>query len=1249
MISKYSRAKARSPKSGIGTALLSAALFSFITMLPATLVAQSGAGSLQGTVQDASGASVPHAKVHVLHRENGQTFDTEANGQGFYSVPNLFAGTYDITVTSEGMAKYESHLTLRAADTAVLDPKLVVGTATSVDVVGDVTPLLERENQTISTTLENERIQQLPINGRDITNLMYRTTPGLEGGGGSSLRINGNQSFAFGISIDGAPVVNSDIGGLTGRSQDPDTVQEVHVETSNSSAKFDRPGTAIITTKSGTNQFHGSLFETARNNGLGIARARGTTTTTPPKYIRNEFGGTFGGPILIPHVYDSHGKAFFFIGYERLSLRQEVHQNLYVPTAAMRNGDFSGITNANNQAINVYDPATTNSLGVRQQASVGGKANVFDPARISPLAKQLWAITPLPTNAANPYAAPNWQGVTPTGNTSPTLTGRLDYRFNQNNQFYIRGTDQSLENYTLNQTAFGPPTTDLQSNLTVSPQHTYVGAIGFSHIFTPRFFSETIIGNTWDTETVATGFNPSADWADKYGLPNNFGSKFYPIIQGGSTGAAQASLLTAYETADNTRNNVSMLTNIDENLTYIKGRHQWTFGARYRHDRVGIFPDQSPNPSTTTFNGNGTGQLQNTAGTPTSGTAELTQALTGLATADFFLGSASRYQVAQNHAYYHFRQQQIGFYAQDDVHLKPNLTVNLGIRWELYPAVSEANHSIPGFDVASKTVLLGQPVQKLIATGQVLPAVLAQEQALGVKFAYAGDLGKPLDVAHSNYANFSPRLGFAWSPFGGHRGTVLRGGFGVYLYPPAVRNLYFETRSSVPYASNFSYDLTSASQSPDGLPNYLVRSPQTIIAGSNSASVVNTTNGSSIVPGLQMSTLDADSKNEAARQTNVTIEQQLKFKTVLRISYVQNDGLNLQQYWEYNTAPPAIAWYTATNDPLPQGYYSAVARNPYDNRTYGTVEALRSTGYNHDYMGQVQLQRLYANGFAFQAYYVFSAAFRNGDNGFRDSFVYPLESFVPGSVNFSSQDDENRKINYVRDTTIPVHRVRANFVYDLPVGRGKRLLGKSSRWLDAILGGYQLAGYYEFKSTLFQPTVGLYGAIQAPFTIYKHAKKITDCSNGVCAPGYLWYNGFISPQRQAGGANGVNGLPSDYTPFQLYYNMDSTSSQNLTNNKTIKLNDGSTVNASVNPGPGNVANPFIRTFLRGPNVYDFDGSLYKVFHLHDRLNLKANVDVFNLFNVQGDVLPDTTTGIQYSLRAAANAPRQIQLSLKLVF
>src|SRR5579863_4499072 len=283
-------------------AMLAVSLF-----LPAGLLAQSGAGSIQGTIQDATSAAIGGCSVHVANQSTGVANDTTSNSSGFYSVPGLFAGNYTLTFTAPGMKKYQATIALQDAQVAVLNPKLTVGdVAEQVTVSGDSLQLATYDSGTVSTQLDSNRIDQLPQNGRNVLGLAQNTVPGLEAGG---TRANGIMQEGMEYSQDGAPMTNRNFGGEANSAQstlpDPDSVQEAKFETLNSSAQFATPATVILTTKSGTNGYHGSLFETARNNAIGIAKARQNPANfAAPKLIRNEFGGSIGGPVSIPKIYD---------------------------------------------------------------------------------------------------------------------------------------------------------------------------------------------------------------------------------------------------------------------------------------------------------------------------------------------------------------------------------------------------------------------------------------------------------------------------------------------------------------------------------------------------------------------------------------------------------------------------------------------------------------------------------------------------------------------------------------------------------------------------------------------------------------------------------------------------------------------------------------------------------------------------------------------------------------------------------
>src|SRR5205085_2970310 len=279
---------------------------------------QSGAGTIQGTVQDSTGAAIPNCSVHVVNQATSVTNDTTTNETGFYAVPGLFAGTYTVVFSAPGMKKYQTAVELQNAKVAVLDPKLTVGdVAEAVNVTAETVQLATYDSGVVSTQLDASRIDQLPQNGRNVLGLAQNTVPGVESGG---TRANGLMQEGMEYSQDGAPMTNRNFGGEGNTAQstlpDPDSVQEAKFETLNSSAQFATPATVILTTKSGTNAFHGSFFETARNNYFGIAKARQNPANfAAPHFVRNEFGASVGGPILIPKLYNGRHRSFFFFAY----------------------------------------------------------------------------------------------------------------------------------------------------------------------------------------------------------------------------------------------------------------------------------------------------------------------------------------------------------------------------------------------------------------------------------------------------------------------------------------------------------------------------------------------------------------------------------------------------------------------------------------------------------------------------------------------------------------------------------------------------------------------------------------------------------------------------------------------------------------------------------------------------------------------------------------------------------------------
>src|SRR5580698_5493042 len=333
-----------------------------------TALAQSGAGSIKGTVTDSTGAVIPGASIHVVNKATGVVNDTKTNDTGFYVVPELFSGTYTVSITAPGMKTTTQSIELLVAQDAVVNETLSAGAVTQqVTVSANAVQLQTTDSGAITSTLENARINELPMNGRNIISLVNEVTPGLESCPESASCANGLEGPATVYEVDGASLQNREFGGVhQGQQQmvDPDSIQEVRVQDEAGGAQYAAPATAIMSTKSGTNQLHGTGFWTTRNNAFGVARNRQTASTSAAtEYIRNEAGASVGGPIIVPGLYHGRNKSFFFFAYERYSLAQAPFSDEATPTAAMRNGDFSGLLSSSNVLQTLYDPYTTTGSG----------------------------------------------------------------------------------------------------------------------------------------------------------------------------------------------------------------------------------------------------------------------------------------------------------------------------------------------------------------------------------------------------------------------------------------------------------------------------------------------------------------------------------------------------------------------------------------------------------------------------------------------------------------------------------------------------------------------------------------------------------------------------------------------------------------------------------------------------------------------------------------------------------------------
>ena len=1270
----------------------------FLSLFGSPIWAQSGAGSIQGTVTDATGAIIPGANIHVVNEATGVSSDTKSNSVGFYQVPNLFAGHYSVTVVAQAMKTAQAKVELLVAQTAVVSPVMTAGAVTQeVQVSADAVQLTTKDSATISSTLENQRINQLPMNGRSLYSLTGDVVPGLEGG----TRANGLEGEALEYVADGAPLVNRNFGSNGNSTQaqlpDPDSVQEVRIETSNSSAQFATPGTAIITTKSGTNSLHGSIFETARNNAIGIAKNRNNPSNfSAPHLVRNEFGVSIGGPVILPKIYDGRDKTFWFFSYERFSLAQNSYQLNTTFTQAMRNGDWSGLVSSAGILQQLYDPNTT---APSSNCNGSGTANNYCRLpfgnnqiplnRMSPASKVLFSLMPLPTSSANPLVANNLNSLDDIYQTVPTIAVRIDQNFNEANKAYVRFGNNVQTAISLRDNPSEPASVagggipagaSGPQNLVVK---SYSGSVGYTHIFSPSFFAETVVSQQWFHQYFYNGSGSTHDinYEQLLGLPNNFDRLGLPDIGGSDTGAIGGLFGNQLNYGE-----TQLISNIDENLSKTLGKHQLTFGGRYRHER---FAYNQETHDQVDFDGLATG-LEN----PGSGANYSTTANTGSAAADYFLGAASSYTNYTLPFSMHFHDMEFDAYFQDNFHVTQKLTLNLGVRYEAHPAAWMKDGMLPGFDLKNDALVLDNPPSYYISKGIVSAPLFTNLTNIGAKIETPAEAGLPSTIMKNADLIFAPRLGFAYLPFGDKRGTVIRGGFGRYIYPVPTRNAFENIEGNVPYQASYAESYTAANQSPDGLPNYLLRAPQSVIMGVNSSNVVNSNSTTSLLPGTTLWTTDSNYNPDIVSQTSFTIEQPLKGQSVFRISYLLTQGQNLDGEYLYNAHPSPYVYEMQTGTTAPTGNvigsptYAATATGPYDKTTWGSNALAVKNGWSNDNALQANYERFFNHGIAYQIAYVWSKPFRVGGNWTRDGVVTTAADYFGNSGGLGKMTSPYGTViapalpparpaglppyaewhglasfeQKIVDTSVPKQHISFNGILDLPFGTGKRFLGNSNRFVNEIVGGFQIAGIGNVVSQDFAVASANWGPTN-PLKIYKHKVPITDCRSGVCYKEFQWFNGYIAPTAINGNPCAtssavVSGLRPDYAPYSQPIDTDCVKTDAAykyynSNEVAITLLNGTTSALSYSPGPTG-SNPYSHTVINGPMNYSVDLSIFKVFPITKSTYLRINVDAFNAFNIQGYNNPNATDGtesVQPGVGQASsyNTPRQIQITARLTF
>jgi hypothetical protein len=735
-------------KTRTATMLVSGLIALALMLAPTALLAQTGGGTfgtILGVVNDETGAVVPKVAVTATNEKTGVGRSGTSNSEGSYQIPALLPGTYKVEAEISGFKKYQqAGVVLRVNESARVDIKLQVGEVTQTVEVQAEAPLLNTSTGTVGHVIDNKAVVEMPLNGRDFTQLTLLipgATPGNNQGGffiigGNNVSVTGNRSDSNNYTLDGVDN-NENFFKYHAIKPSIDAIEEFKIQTNITSAQFGAAAGANVNlaTKSGSNEIHGTGFEFLRNN---VLDSRNVFASTRPQFRYNDFGGTIGGPI-------KKDQTFWLFNYEGVRQRQELTSLGTIPTPAMLGGDLS-VDVLGNPAPQIYDPATARTVNgqIVRDPFVG---NIIPSNRIDPIGKAYldYFYAPLQPNRTGAF---NYINSSPNQLGTNQFTARVDHKFSSNTSIYGRFSFSKL-----NLTEPQPLATNIRQRF--NSFHNI--GVTFTHLFSPTTIFDLRYG--WNRYNVAFGdpgisVTPALKEAGLTGIPDEFRGYDYPINLDTSGFTTVGNF--AFQNGPDTNNQIL------PNLLLIRGKHSIAVGADIKHEKIfhdGVFSNWA-------FTNIPTADPQNVA---TTGQGLASILLGFPSTASRILGDpsldASRWL---SH-----------FYVQDDIKLTNKLTLNLGFRYELSNWFHHNQGRLSGYDTETGTYMWASenPI-----TGE--PANV------------------PRTLVDPDRNNFAPRFGFAYLL---HPKTTVRGGYGIF-YNANFTWETSSARGNWPYSISQSYE-----------------------------------------------------------------------------------------------------------------------------------------------------------------------------------------------------------------------------------------------------------------------------------------------------------------------------------------------------------------------------------------------------------------------------------------------------------
>jgi hypothetical protein len=934
---------------------------------------------------DPSGAIIPGANITARNIATGVERKSVSGATGDYSIPGLPIGQYTVTADAAGFkTSMVTGLTLQVSQEARVNITLSLGTAADSIEVQATSPLLVTDSSSVGQVIENVSIANMPLNGRAFWQLAQLTpgavyTPGgsdiASGGQGIrasriGLRISGSSRLGAGWLLDGFDITEYELGS-TSITPSTDALEEFKVMAGSMSAEYGPPSVINAALKSGSNQFHGAAYEYIRNQDI---QARNFFSPTVPPLKRNQFGATIGGPI-------KHDKIFFFGDYEGGRTRQGTTFNSNVPTLQELAGDFTG-------ARPIFDPLTTavNPANPSQYIRTQFPNNVIPTSRLSPQALYFKSWFPTPNNGPGLYAySPALMldtdkfdiKVSPHLSTKDNLVSRYSY---------VDNTEQDQQGYPA---------------LGYYPLHSRAqnAALSYVHIFSPSVTGEVTYNyyRSYFLLLNASSFN-GQDVVSKAGITGFEGiSSLQP--------AAPALNLSGYTSLLGSTDNRPKANRIRtyqyrSALTWAHGNHFMKFGAQLSHQAHAFFHGQGSQGSFS-FNGQYT---QN----------PLSTGNTGDAFADFLLGDPNSVTRSTPLQIYGNTGNFWAFYGQDDYKLTHNLTLNVGLRWELNSFFNGIRGQTDAFDFATGKLI--------IPTVNGTPDLTAQPQEAQIWSVFQPLLetseqkGLPWSIRYPDHRDPAPRIGLAWRPFSNDK-WVVRSAYGIfYIYPDTN-----QTQSQIA-APPFQLTQTINNDVPTATTLMPSRNLANFFLG-QSLAVLNAT------PAI---TTGGTNYRSAYTQTwNLNLQHDFGNNLGAEVAYVANKGTRLSALSTYNI-------------PLP-GPGNVQARRPYQN--WGVIRYLIWGGSSTYQSLQAKLEKRFSRGFSFLGSYTFSKCIDGPGSEEGGAPAYYLDNLYKGLCTYD----------------VP-HNFVTSYVWELPFGRGRHLFSSAPRAVNFVIGGWQWQGINTVQS-----------------------------------------------------------------------------------------------------------------------------------------------------------------------------------------